>query len=261
MCVQRWSRGNGWRHNGAATETPGVNSALLRLSSPRGTISHCQHPNPPLSSHVLSLVESSSSLSSLHPIEPLIFARHMLTQNKDYISQCSLWPSVVVWLISSQWDVSKVNFTFHFQVMLLKRQHRSSPPLSSSPHPRECRPDGSHPGPGRWGQDARDGRGHDSFTEHSWPYNPDVHGREINVHPVCVLYVLSHSLCLTLGDPTDCSPLGPSVHGIFQATILEWVAISFSRVSSWPRDQTCLLCLLHWQEDSLPLSSPGKPPV
>ena len=38
--------------------------------------------------------------------------------------------------------------------------------------------------------------------------------------------------CPTLCDPTDCSPPGSSVHWIFQARILEWVAISFSRVSS-----------------------------
>ena len=44
--------------------------------------------------------------------------------------------------------------------------------------------------------------------------------------------------CPTLGDPRDCSPPGSSVHGIFQARILEWVAISFSRGSSWPRDRT-----------------------
>jgi len=36
----------------------------------------------------------------------------------------------------------------------------------------------------------------------------------------------------------DCSPPGSSVHGILQARILEWVAISFSRGSSQPRDQT-----------------------
>ena len=37
-------------------------------------------------------------------------------------------------------------------------------------------------------------------------------------------------------DPTGCSPPGSSVHGILQARILEWVAISFSRGSSQPRD-------------------------
>ena len=42
---------------------------------------------------------------------------------------------------------------------------------------------------------------------------------------------------------TLCSPPGSSVHGIFQARILEWVVISFSRRSSWPRDQTCVSCI------------------
>ena len=44
--------------------------------------------------------------------------------------------------------------------------------------------------------------------------------------------------CPTLCDPMDCSPPGSSVHGIFQARILELVAISFSRRSSRPRDWT-----------------------
>ena len=34
--------------------------------------------------------------------------------------------------------------------------------------------------------------------------------------------------CLTLSDPMDCSPPGPSIHGTFQARVLEWVAIAFS---------------------------------
>ena len=42
--------------------------------------------------------------------------------------------------------------------------------------------------------------------------------------------------CLTLRDPMDCSLPGSSVHGVFQARILEWVAISSSRGSSPPRD-------------------------
>ena len=44
--------------------------------------------------------------------------------------------------------------------------------------------------------------------------------------------------CPTLCDPMDSSPPGSSVHRILQARILEWVAISFSRGSSWPKDQT-----------------------
>ena len=44
--------------------------------------------------------------------------------------------------------------------------------------------------------------------------------------------------CLTLCDPTDCSLRGFSIHGIFQARVPEWVAISFSRGSFQPRDRT-----------------------
>ena len=49
--------------------------------------------------------------------------------------------------------------------------------------------------------------------------------------------------CLTLCDPMDCSLPGSSVHAIFQARILEWSAISFSRRSSWPRDRTKVSCI------------------
>ena len=49
--------------------------------------------------------------------------------------------------------------------------------------------------------------------------------------------------CLTLCNPMDCSPPGSSVHGILQARILEWVAISFSRESSEPRDRTQVSCI------------------
>ena len=44
--------------------------------------------------------------------------------------------------------------------------------------------------------------------------------------------------CSTLCDPMGCSLPGSSVHGIFQAIVLEWIAISFSRGSSQPRDRT-----------------------
>ena len=50
--------------------------------------------------------------------------------------------------------------------------------------------------------------------------------------------VLVAQLCPTLCYPMDCSPPASSVHVILQAKIQEWVAIPFSRGSSWPRDQT-----------------------
>ena len=63
--------------------------------------------------------------------------------------------------------------------------------------------------------------------------------------------------CLTLCDPMDCSLPGFCVHCIFQARVLEWVAISFSRGSSWPRDQTP--GLLHCRQTLYPLSHQGSP--
>ena len=62
-------------------------------------------------------------------------------------------------------------------------------------------------------------------------------------------------LCLSLCGPVDCSLQGSSVHGILQARILEWVAVSFSRGSSWPRYRTQVCSLA----DSLPLSHEGSP--
>ena len=59
--------------------------------------------------------------------------------------------------------------------------------------------------------------------------------------------------CPTLSDPIDGSPPGSSVHGIFQARVLEWVAIAF-----FP-DQGANLCPLHWQADFKPLDHQGSP--
>ena len=59
----------------------------------------------------------------------------------------------------------------------------------------------------------------------------------------------SLQLCPSLCNPVDCSLPGSSVHGILQARILEWGAMSSSRGSN--------LCLLHWQAGSLSLASPG----
>ena len=50
------------------------------------------------------------------------------------------------------------------------------------------------------------------------------------------VWVIVAQSCLTLCNPMDCSLPGSSVHGILQARLLEWVAISFSRVASWPKN-------------------------
>ena len=51
-------------------------------------------------------------------------------------------------------------------------------------------------------------------------------------------HLLSHFSRVQLCDPMDCSPLGSSVHGILQVSVLEWVAMPSSRGSSQPRNQT-----------------------
>ena len=74
-------------------------------------------------------------------------------------------------------------------------------------------------------------------------------------HCVCVCSVMSESLQPHgLYNPPD-----SSVHEIFQERILEWVATSFFRRSSWPRDWTHVPCSLALQADSLPTEPPGKP--
>ena len=74
------------------------------------------------------------------------------------------------------------------------------------------------------------------------PVQRGIQGQKLSV-PVRV------QLNLTLHDPMDCCPPGSSVHEIFQATLLEWVAISYSRLSSQPRDRThvsCVSCNGRW---------------
>ena len=66
---------------------------------------------------------------------------------------------------------------------------------------------------------------------------------------VCACTCVHTQSCPTLCDPMDYSVPGSSVYGIFQARILEWVAISFCRRSSWPRNWThvsCISCTDKW---------------
>ena len=62
--------------------------------------------------------------------------------------------------------------------------------------------------------------------------------------------------CLTLCDHMDCRPPGSSVHGIFQARILEWVAMLSSPASSRPRDRTCISCIAGRFFTTEPLKKP-----
>ena len=65
-------------------------------------------------------------------------------------------------------------------------------------------------------------------------------------------------MCLTLCNSMDCSLPGSSVHGIFQARILEWVAIFFSRASSRCRDQTQASCIPGRFFTTTPWEFPGS---
>ena len=75
---------------------------------------------------------------------------------------------------------------------------------------------------------------------------------------VCVC-VHACSVASDVLRPHGLYPPGSSVHGISQARILEWVAISSSRDLPDQGIEPCLLCLLHWQGCSLPLSHQGSP--
>ena len=80
-----------------------------------------------------------------------------------------------------------------------------------------------------------------------------THTQHVIKSSVVLLTLLSpNGLC----NPMDCSPPGSSVHGVLQARILEWVAISFSRGSSRLRDQTQVL---HCRQILLTSKPPGKP--
>ena len=77
--------------------------------------------------------------------------------------------------------------------------------------------------------------------------SPGLTGRFFTTEPPgkpnCVNESEVTQLWPTLCDPMGCGPPGSSVHGIFQARILKWVAIFSSRVSSQPRDETWVSCI------------------
>ena len=80
-------------------------------------------------------------------------------------------------------------------------------------------------------------------------YN-EIYGKIFLVlDPANISCCLVFKLCLILLQPQDCSLPGSSLHGISQARVLEWVAVSFSRGSSWPRNQIHVSCT----------KPPGKP--
>ena len=92
------------------------------------------------------------------------------------------------------------------------------------------------------------GRTYQTYAE----LNPEPVDRRHNCPPLLSLCLIYQSLfsesevaqsCPTLCNPMDCSLTGSSLHGILQARVLEWVAVSFSRGSSRRRDQTRVSCI------------------
>ena len=115
-----------------------------------------------------------------------------------------------------------------------------------------------------------------SWTSFLWLWNPRdwMSGQQwVNSMCVCVCVCVcmhthmhththTHTVsksCQSICDPMDCSPPGSSVHGISQARILEWVAISSSRGPSWSRDRTCVSFLLYLAGGFFITELPGKP--
>ena len=92
------------------------------------------------------------------------------------------------------------------------------------------------------------------FNSDSLRVFTDIYCKQsIHVYVCCCGLVAK--ACLTLCDPVDCSPPGSSVHGILQARVLEWGAISFSRGPSRPRDRTqsAVLAGTLWSQLGRPL--------
>ena len=118
--------------------------------------------------------------------------------------------------------------------------------------------------------------------QYSWTYlqsrNRDIHREPVYGHQggekrwdelgdwdwhlyiyTALVHAKSLQLCPTLCNPMDCSLSGSSVHGILQAKVLEWVAISSSRGSYWPMIKPALCVAPVLQADSFPLSHQGSP--
>ena len=89
------------------------------------------------------------------------------------------------------------------------------------------------------------------YTQPANQLSTNEEQRHFQVFTVCVPFSrklpagggLVAKSCPTLATPMDCSPPGSSVNGILQARILEWVATSFTRASSQPRNRTQVSCI------------------
>ena len=104
--------------------------------------------------------------------------------------------------------------------------------------------------------------GHDWVTEQQQNSFFVIFMNTTFLHSLCLLcYVLSLFSHIQLCNSIDWSLLGSSVHGIFQARTLEWVATLFSGGSSWPRDWTHVSYVPTLPGGFFITGTPGKPPT
>ena len=108
------------------------------------------------------------------------------------------------------------------------------------------------------GSGSLQGQGH--WQQRSWklPLGLSPLGGCHLTLPCCDVLCLVTQLCLILCDPMDCSPPGSSVYAVFQARILEWIGISFSRGSSQTRSQIRVSCIAGGFFTTEPLRKPHK---
>ena len=88
--------------------------------------------------------------------------------------------------------------------------------------------------------------------------SPGGSGPPVGPCGLALLCCLVTRSCSIIYNPKDCSPPGSSVHGLLQARILGWVAISSSRESSRPRDWTCISCGSYIAGGFFTAEPPGK---
>ena len=98
-----------------------------------------------------------------------------------------------------------------------------------------------------------------TFASGGFPFLKSTLGRDVEASVDVTCTWSSRQSCPPVCDPMHCSLPASSVHGIFQARIPEWDAISHSRGSSQPRDGTHVSWISHIEQgDSLPTEPPGK---
>ena len=93
-----------------------------------------------------------------------------------------------------------------------------------------------------WYKRKGDWQGTKWYISHSFPYIIILYSINTKLIFLNEVYCAYFS-CVWHCNPLDCSPPGSSVHGIFHARILEWVAFSISRGSFRPRDRTHVSCV------------------